>query len=310
MARYLSGKNEIESITGIDIKEPCSTIPKFSFYNRDVRELIDDIIKKHSIDTVIHTAFILPPIHDVNLMEDININGTLSVLDSCVSAGVKQMLYTSSANAYGFHADNDRPLTEESPLRGNDDVTYSKSKRIIEGIISEYEKNNPDLIFTILRPCFVVGPGFDNPLARFLKLKIVPLPIKTEPMQFVHEDDLIEIMNLLLAKRKRGVYNVTGDGVMSIPEMVKALGNVPRFLPYPLLYILNSAAWFLRLKSLSGIPSSYLKMIRYSWVTSGEKLKRETGYTYRYDTRKAFADFARCVKERRVRRTAPPQRPS
>ncbi len=299
LMRYLSDKKAVESLVGLDVKEPGFSGKKFSFYNRDVRQPLDDLIKKHSIDTVIHAAFILPPLHDVKLMEDININGTRSVLDSCVRGGVKQVIYTSSATAYGFHADNDRPLTEQSPLRGNDDITYSKSKRIIENIFREYIEQNPSVSFTILRPCFVVGPGFDNPLARFLQLKIIPVPLKTEPMQFIHEDDLVDIMWLLVQRGKGGIYNTVGDGFMTISEMASVLGNITLPLPYPVVYVMNSIAWLLRMKFISEFPSPYLKMIRYSWVASGEKIMRETGCSCRYDTRQAFADFARHLASRK-----------
>jgi UDP-glucose 4-epimerase len=34
---------------------------------------------------------------------------------------------------------------------------------------------------TIVRPCFVVGPGFKNPMAEHLKKKFVMLPLNTLP---------------------------------------------------------------------------------------------------------------------------------
>ncbi len=293
MISYLSEKKAVESLIGLDVKEPGFSRKKISFCKRDVRQPVDDIIKKYSIDTVIHTAFILPPIHDKKLMEDININGTRSVLDSCVRTGVKSVIYTSSTTAYGFHPDNERPLTEESPLRGNDDITYSKSKRIIEGIFDEYRLRHPEINYIIVRPCFVVGPGFDNPLTRFLKKKIVPVPFRTEPMQFIHEVDLVDIMWVLLQKGKAGTYNAAGDGIMTIREMAAALGNLALPLPYHIVYVLNAIAWMLRLTFASEFPSPFLKMIRYSWVASTEKLKQETGFACRYDTRQAFDDFAR-----------------
>jgi UDP-glucose 4-epimerase len=138
IALFLSQKDEIESIVGLDINPPKESIPKFRFYKRDVRDNIDDILTDNSIDTMIHTAYVLPPIHNKQLMEDINVGGTRNVVRACVRAKVEQMLYTSSSTAYGFHPDNDNPLTEGSPLRGNADFTYSKNKREIEMAIPEW----------------------------------------------------------------------------------------------------------------------------------------------------------------------------
>jgi len=76
---------------------------------------------------MIHTAYILPPIHNKELMEDINVGGTRNVLRACVCAKVEQVLYTSSSTAYGFHPDNDKPLTEDSSLRGNADSPIART---------------------------------------------------------------------------------------------------------------------------------------------------------------------------------------
>jgi hypothetical protein len=39
-----------------------------------------------------------------------------------------------------------------------------------------------DMVLTIVRPSFVVGPSFNNPLARHLKWRFVILPSKNEPL--------------------------------------------------------------------------------------------------------------------------------
>ena len=301
LARFLAQKDEVEQIVGLDIHPPKQPIPRFRFYKRDVREKIDDILKDNAIDTMIHTAYVLPPIHDKNLMEDINVGGTRNVMTACARMGVEHVLYTSSSTAYGFHPDNDNPLTEESSLRGNADFTYSKNKREIELAIPQWLKDNQTMRLTILRPCFVVGPGFDNPLARYLQKKIVSLPIRTEPLQFVHEDDLIRIIYLALRDKKAGVYNVGGDGTVPFPEMVKKLGGLLLPLPTPILCFFNAIAWNLRLWFLSEFPNPALNMIRYPWVVSSDKLKEELGFSYLHTSRSAFDNFTAHVRGSKLR---------
>ncbi|MCU0844342.1 MAG: hypothetical protein MUC76_05380 [Spirochaetes bacterium] len=81
--------------------------------------------------------------------------------------------------------------------------------------------------------------------------------------------------------------------------MVSLLGNHLVELPVRLLYPLNAAAWSLRLSFLSEFPSQALDMVRYPWYVSSEKLRRETGFQYRYSSREAFEDFARHVGRRK-----------
>jgi UDP-glucose 4-epimerase len=298
MAACLAEKDEVKQIVGIDIQHPVAKLPKFTFIRHDVREPADAILREYEIDTLIHTAFILPPLHDKGLMEDINVGGTRNILKSCKRAGVAHVLYTSSSTAYGFHPDNDNPLTEESPLRGNADFTYSKTKREIELAIDDWLKDGgrSDMQLTVIRPCFVVGPGFDNPLARHMRKKLCMLPHPSEALQFVHEDDLIRIMYLLLREKKGGIYNIGAEGTISCQEMVSKLGNMLIPLPLKLMYTLNHLAWYLRLTFLSEFPSQALNLIRYPWVVSSAKLERELGYNYQYTTSEAFDAFVRYVK--------------
>ncbi|MBW1848221.1 MAG: NAD-dependent epimerase/dehydratase family protein [Deltaproteobacteria bacterium] len=293
-AKALAQRNDVHSIVGIDISAPNNSHKKLTFIKKDVRDPLTDLLKNHEIDSVVHTAYVLPPIHNKKLMENINVSGTENILSACIETNVSRLIYTSSATAYGFHPDNEVPLTEESALRGNDDLTYSKNKKEIEFLMKKFIENYPDIAVTILRPCYVVGPGFDNPMSNYLKKPMVLLPKKTAPMQFVHEDDLIRIIILCLEKAITGIFNVAGKGTMELEEMVDLLGNKIIRLPDSVLKFLNQMLWYLR---IAEAPSSGINQVRYPWIASPEKLIQETGFAYEYNTKSAFKDFVRSVGE-------------
>lgn len=293
---FLDGKDEVERIIGIDIRPPKVFSNKLEFIRHDVRDDLDGILFGRGIECAVHAAYILDPIHDTALMEDININGTKNVLHSCARAGIRHILDCSSTTAYGFHPDNPEVLTEESELRGNQDFTYGRNKREIEGFLGGFCQAHPDILMTVIRPCFVVGPGFDNPLARHLRKKIVVIGKKTSPMQFIHEDDLVEIMYLLLKARKPGVFNLAADGTMTFDEMIRILGNLPLKVPNRLLYHANALFWLLRARMLTEFPSPCLNLMQYRWTAGNDKVKNELNYTFKYTTKQAFEDFARHVR--------------
>jgi UDP-glucose 4-epimerase len=293
LVSLFESKDAIGTIVGVDVRPPSFSSKKLEFIRHDVRDDMYSLIAERDIDWAIHTAFILPPLHDKALMEDININGTRSFLSACEKAKVKQILHCSSTTAYGFHEDNPPLLTEDSPLRGNDDFTYSKNKKELEFICREFRESHPDICFTIVRPCFVVGAGFDNPLSRYLQKKIVILPSKTVPLQFIHEDDLVEILYRLLSEKKEGIYNVAADGTMTFDEMVHIFGNWLVKLPLSIMSPMNTLMWFLRMKFVTEFPSSGLNLVRYPWIASNEKVKRALGYSFKYTTSEAFLDFAK-----------------
>ena len=59
-------------------------------------------------------------------MYDIDVNGTQAVLQAAADAGVKQVIQTSSATAYGAFPDNPKPIAEDWPVRGAPDFSYAK----------------------------------------------------------------------------------------------------------------------------------------------------------------------------------------
>ncbi|MGB2583704.1 MAG: hypothetical protein WBC89_06080, partial [Dehalococcoidia bacterium] len=127
---------------------------------------------------------------------------------------------------------------------------------------------------------------------------VVLLPSNTQPFQFVHEDDLVEIIYLLLKKGAAGAFNVGADGTVTSDETVGLLGNIQVRIPFHLMYLLTGLAWNLRLSFITGFPAPALNMARYSWVVSNEKLKEELNYQYRYTSLEAYSDFAEFVKRR------------
>ena len=96
-------------------------------------------------------------------MEDINVAGTRNVITACQQASVGHLLYTSSATAYGFHPDNEIPLTEDSPLRGNDDFTYSKNKKEIEFIFQDFIQDHKQTCRDDFTALFRGGAGVQQP---------------------------------------------------------------------------------------------------------------------------------------------------
>ena len=297
LAEHFGRKSDVGKIIGIDIKAPERKIKKLHFIKHDVRVGMASLISENKIHWAIHAAYITPPIHNKKLMEDININGTKNFLSACSSPGVEHIMQVSSTMAYGFYRDNPPVLYEETPLRGNKDFTYAKNKKELESLCEEFEKNYPGILFTVVRPCFVVGPGFNNPFATHLKKKIVFLPSDAGDFQFVHEDDLVEAMYLLFNRKKTGVYNITADGTITFGEMIKMLGGIQLKIPPFLIYPLNNLAWFLRLKFITGFPSPAMNLIRHPWIASNDKIKKELAYSFKYNSREAFMSFVRYVKE-------------
>ncbi len=131
-----SNREDIGEIIGIDIFDPPCYRDKMTFIKHDVRDDMTSVMSRYHIDWAIHAAFVISVIHDIKLLDDIDIKGTINFHKACGQLGIKNVLQVSSTTSYGGHKDNPALLTEEIPLRGNDAFPYGKNKAIIENTTS------------------------------------------------------------------------------------------------------------------------------------------------------------------------------
>ena len=293
LVRHLEGQAQVEKIVAIDVRPPTRSFgARTHFVRRDVAEPLGDLLSHHEVEVVVHLAFVLRPGRDRDAVRRVNVGGTRNVLEACKRAGVKKVVYLSSATAYGAHPNNPPMLAEESPLRPVRGHQYGEDKAEAEAFLLKFAEACPEVTATVLRGCPVLGPNADNFVSRSLSQPFLFAVAGHNPlMQLVHEDDMTEVLARCTLNETPGMYNVAGDEPVTWREMAAVLGQRLVTLPARLLYWATEVGWRLRLQSTS--PSSGLDLIRYPWTVSTEKIKRDLGVTFRYSTRKTLESFLR-----------------
>ena len=125
----------------------------FPFYACDMRDgaALDAIFAAHDIDAVVHFAGSKAVGESVALplkYYDNNIGGTVSLLAAMQRAGVKRMVFSSSATVYG--GSNVSPLREDMPSGGCTNP-YGRTKYMIEEILRDVCIADPDFSAVLLR---------------------------------------------------------------------------------------------------------------------------------------------------------------
>ena len=201
------------------------------------REDVDALVK--DADVVVHLAFIVLGASDAT--RDINLEGSRNVFQAAVDAGVSRLVYTSSVAAYGFHADNPLPLDEAVPTRGTEAHPYSAQKAELESVLRDTVDGKVDTY--VFRPCIVAGPQARMLIDAIPYVRIgerlpgvvrtlfdqVPvlkpvIPDPGVPFQLVHHDDVASALKAaVLGKGEPGVYNLAGDGEITMSDLADAL---------------------------------------------------------------------------------------
>jgi UDP-glucose 4-epimerase len=112
---------------------------RIKFYNLDItkRESAFDILKNHKIDTCVHLAALVnveDSIKDPDKTMDVNVKGTINILDACSHNHIDNFVFASSAAVYGHPAKI--PITEEHQLKPIS--PYGTSKLLAEKHVSSY----------------------------------------------------------------------------------------------------------------------------------------------------------------------------
>ncbi|MBM3941886.1 MAG: NAD-dependent epimerase/dehydratase family protein [SAR202 cluster bacterium] len=294
LLKHLGEEKELERLVAVDIHPLPLPVHDVTVYTRDVTSPIDDALGHHQVTTLVHLAFTSRQGRSRKEVRDIrqaNLKALHSVLNSCVRVKVNHVLYLSSHTVYGAHPDNPVPLTEDSPLRPLQNFPYGYDKYLCDQVLQTFAEQHPNVRVTILRPCVVLGPSADNDYTRgLLQPWLLAVKGHNPSFQFLHEDDLVRAMSVIIRLGLPGVFNVAGVGEVSYREMTEIikskLVDLPSALAAPAARIVRGLG--MRRDSIASWPD----LVRYPMVINSDKLEQATGYRPWYSSKEALTAFA------------------
>ena len=268
------------------------------------RDSVDALVA--DADVVVHLAFIVIGTREES--QRINVAGTRNVFEATVAAArPRRLVYTSSVAAYGYHSDNPLPLTEQTPVRGSAEHYYSEQKAACEQVLAEVTHGTSLEVF-VLRPCIVAGPRATaladampwnqlpsavRSVTAALPLPKPPFPDPGTPLQLIHHDDVAAAIALSAStSAPDGVYNLAGDGVVSLSEIATALGARPVRVPAAAASIASAV-----IARVPFLPSSteWLHATRTSVVMDVTKAKTVLGWTPRHTSAETLRALAAAI---------------
>ena len=279
-----------------DVREvpPERRRPGVEYVSLDVRTPGGaEVLTRHGIDTVVHLAAIVTPGPKSNreLEYSVDVLGTRNVLEACVAAGVRRIIVTSSGAAYGYHADNPEWLSEDDPVRGNEAFAYSHHKRLVEEMLAEYRRAHPGLEQVVFRVGTILGEATRNQItALFERPRLIAVRGSKSPFVFIWDRDVAGAIERAIFGGPPGVYNVAGDGALSIQEIAARLGKRCITIPPGLL---RAVLAVLHPLGLSQYGPEQVDFLRYRPVLDNRRLKEVFGYVPQLTSAEVFELFRR-----------------
>lgn len=294
-------RRDLKTVVAADVRKPTpdERLTGIDYVTADIRssELID-IFRRFSIDTVVHLATIVTPGRKSNreFEYSVDVLGTENVLNACFESRTKKLIITSSGAAYGYYADNPEWLDENDTLRGNAEFAYSHHKRLVEEMLGRYRNEHPELNQLVLRPGTVLGATTNNQItALFQKTFIMGLRGAATPFVFIWDQDVVGCILKGIISDATGIYNLAGDGVLTMKE-IAGLMDKP-YVSLPVGFV-RAVLWMLKKLGLSQYGPEQANFLRYRPVLSNRRLKKEFGYIPQKTTRQVFEYYMSHTKQK------------
>ena len=233
IAEYFQGKAEIRILDNLRAGNMRNIRDlDVEFIRGDVRDRVKLARAMEGVDYVFHLAAMIgvpeSMEHPLDCV-DINVNGTLMVLEEAAKAGVKKLIYASSAAVYG----NNSNIIRREDMNADPDSIYAVTKLDGEHYCKIFSESGK-LKTVSLRYFNVFGPRQDPESAYaaapalFSNRAIHGQKIRMfgdgeQSRDFVYVDDVVKVNAFFMENDLEGVYNVATGKTVTINELVKRI---------------------------------------------------------------------------------------
>ncbi len=194
------------------------------------RALLERLFSEESFDAVLHLAAragVRPSLAEPVLYEEVNVVGTLRLLEAAVARGRPKFLFASSSSVYG--AGSRLPFSEEDPV-SRPISPYAATKRAAELHVFTFHHLH-GLEAVCLRFFTVYGPRQrpEMAIARFIACleEGRPIPFYGDGgsrRDYTYIDDIVDGIEAALAARLSfEIINLGGARPVTLAELVRAL---------------------------------------------------------------------------------------
>jgi len=204
---------------------------EFYLKKGDIRDerMLSEIIKDNNIKVIFHLAAQLPQDDDLKnpfLCFDINVRGTLNLLNAAYLNDIDYFMYGSTMSVYSDPPDY-LPVDEKHPVRPS--TVYGVSKLASELYCNLYSKFI-NMIIIRLSGVYGWGQSKHNAIPRFINQALNNRPITiygdgTQTSDYVYVKDAIQAILLAWEKNKTGTYNIGGGEEISVKDLAKRIVN-------------------------------------------------------------------------------------
>lgn len=288
----------VDRVIAVDAVEPGHRLDDAVFVRADIRRpAIGRVLAEHGVDTVVHLDVSGTALgaQGRTAVKETNVIGTMQLLGVCQkSPSVRRLVVKSTTSVYGSAPRDPAVFHETTPPKSLPGGGFAKDAVEVEGYVRGFARRRPDVAVCVLRFANILGPDPDSPLADYLSLPVLPTVFGYDPrLQFVHEDDVIDVLGIAAGEARRGTlnsgtFNIAGDGVLLLSQCARRLGRPTLPVPLPAVTWVGQA---LRTAGMTDFSAEQIRLLTHGRVVSTVQMRETLGFRPRFSTAETFAAF-------------------
>ncbi|WP_326807809.1 MULTISPECIES: NAD-dependent epimerase/dehydratase family protein [unclassified Streptomyces] len=300
LVRRIQRDPDVDRVIAVDAVPPAHELGGADFVQADIRQpAIGKVLAEHAVDTVVHMD-----VHGTPLapgggsrasVKETNVIGAMQLLGACQKApSVSRLVIKSTTSVYGSAPRDPAVFDETTPPKALPSGGFAKDAVEVEGYVRGFARRRPDVAVTVLRFAHILGPAAESPLAAYFSLPVLPTVLGYDPrVQFVHDDDVIEVLCLAAGEPVKGAltagtFNIAGAGVLHLSQCARRLGRptVPMLLP-----AIRWSRSALRAVGATDFSPEQIRLLTHGRVVCTTRAREVLGFTPRRTTEETLEAF-------------------
>lgn len=288
IAMRIAENPAVTAMAGFDLEPPRRWIPLAEFSNADPgdAERVHEIVMAFKPTVVVHAWVFEPRARSSpGQARTRTVSGTEALLGACAKVGtVERFIVRSSTSIYGAGRATPAVPTIDTPPRPT--TTFGEIVARVEGRVHQVGDELGAAV-TSIRLASVMASNLPNPLGRYLRLPIVPVPITSKRFGVVHLGDAVRIIAAAAGSTVEGPVNVMA------PEPVTPMGaiTIGKRPPIPMLPFAFRAGRVLGEIPGTPIPEHIAELVSRGSVVQSSDTDALFGVPIRRTTPQAIADL-------------------
>lgn len=271
----LEDDRSVEALAAVDLRPPVRRFRRAELTvldPRDRRKLVA-AVRRFAPTAIVHLGIDEPDARSTPAVAaERTQTATLAVLGAAADlGGLDRIVVRSGLEVYGRGPG--MVSVPDEDVAPDPRTAFGRSLVDVERV-AVATGHSADVPVASLRLAPVQGPGMPSPLARLLRLVVVPVDAMADPtFSLVHVDDAAAAVVVALRARHHGPLNVVGPGAVSVLQAVRMGGR----FPFPVF----GPGWVLA-RAVAGaagapLPEHHLELLRRGRTADGGRARVALG---------------------------------